>query len=834
MLDSTIKNLLRITVFLCALTSSYIFSQELSELIDAELTTSEVEGQAAAAAAQAPTYQPHIINDIMIVGNKYIETEAIRSKVPFKKGDEFDPSKTGPFIKQLYGLGYFDQINVLGEALPNNQMNLYVAVQEGKRIDAFVFEGNDNLGEKLINEKLKLDTIKTMHPMQLKKMVAGLKKLYREKDYHLVEITPEYKEHDGTVTIVFHIDEGVQSFIKRVYFVGNRAISAKELRGIIFTREQWIISFMDKSGSYQPEAVEMDKHILEFHYQNNGYLAARVTDVDVVMGNDKQFTITFHIDEGDFYSIKDVHAPGNDLLSEEDLLPYLPIKPGDPYSKDKISKSIEMLRNTWGEFGYIFCDINPRIIPDEQTKEVSITFNSELGNKIFANRISISGNKKTRDKIIRRQLLVNEGDLITNRALERSKDRVEMLGFFDRKKGVNWKTIRIDDTTADLDLLIEEIKTGRVGFQLGTGGDPKSMTSPAKGFSVNLFWADTNAFGQGWQYNVGAEWARVAQSFNFNLANPWMFDRPIHGAFDFYLNRADYRDEVANVDNAVKERVLGGSFSLGFINSWYGNTSVLTQVGVENHNFANKPIANRSLPPVQRAEFQAILDRRFLFGTFGWLVASLGQDVRNHPMHPTKGWQWSIRGKVGISDDQPLEGCLDECRNFGFYRFDLDTSWYTPLIGNDILIFAAHAHVGLIRPINERNIPFRELFHIGGPATVRGFNYGQIGPFWRDTSVGAQNAFWVNTELIFPLSADYSTKAAVFYDGGAGWDTPDGCLLSPNLLSNNEFNYRHSIGFSFRMLKPTPMRIDWGFKLDRNRRRGESTSEVHFGAYREF
>ncbi|MEX2438033.1 MAG: outer membrane protein assembly factor BamA [Candidatus Babeliales bacterium] len=831
--------------------------ERLEEVVEAheqsELPQASINDEPATQNLSLPTEQMHRINDIIVRGNRYIEAEAILNKVPFRSGDQFNPMLTGDIIKSLYNLGYFEQINIMGEPLPDNRMNLYIIVQEGKRIAGFEFVGNDHMGEKTIrlqgksgkpNEptirgKINLDTIKVLHPQQIKKVVSELKKMYQEKDYHLVEITPEYKEIDDAVIVIFNIKEGIRSYIKRVYFKGNKAIPSKKLRSVIFTREDWVLGFLDKSGSYQPDAIEMDKHGLQYFYQNHGYLTARVTDVDVVMDPDtKQYAVTFTIDEGDFYTVSDVHAPGNDLLAEEYILPFLPLKPGSPYSREKMNKSIEVLRNTWGEFGHIFADIIPQVIPDEEKKTVAITFISELGQKIYANRISITGNNKTREAVIRRQILVDEGELITHRKMERSKDRIEGLGYFDRKKGINWKTTRVDDATADLELLIEEIKTGKVGFQLGTGGDPKSIMSPAKGFAFSVFLSDANAFGQGWQYNFGAEIAQTAQSFNINLSNPWMWDKPILGALDLYVNRSNYGEEIKNAANDVTERVVGASLSLGFLSNlgnWLEETSFLTQIGVQNFDYAQPPIASPNLPEEQRIEFQKFLNSQFLFGTLGWFSAKVGQDVRNHPAHATRGYQWSLNGKVGGSGKNnrfEKQGISFDISQFGFYKVDFDTVWYTPIIGEDTLILGVHAHAGTSRAFDCCNIPYRELYHIGGPGTVRGYTYGQIGPFWRDTSLGARNAFWVNAELIFPVTPDYSTKVAVFYDGGAGWSIPPTSSLTPPLLINNNFNYRHAIGFSIRLQRPMPISIDWGFKLDK--RRGEKTSEIHFGAFREF
>jgi outer membrane protein insertion porin family len=230
---------------------------------------------------------------------------------------------------------------------------------------------------------------------------------------------------------------------------------------------------------------------------------------------------------------------------------------------------------------------------------------------------------------------------------------------------------------------------------------------------------------------------------------------------------------------------------------------------------------------------QTFIDRRFASGTTSFVNIFLGQDVRNHPVFPNKGYFWSLVSRVGI----PVGDST-----FGYTKTDFDATWLTPLIGEYDLVFLLHGHAGIVGSLSNKIIPYRDLYNVGGPGTVRGFEFGQIGPQLFTSSIGAKKAFWINAELIFSITQDQSVRGLVFYDGGAGWDTPlsnfqkDLLQLATNrgALTNNAFRYRHSIGFGIRLLNPAPIRVDWAFKLDRNRRRGESFFEVHFSMNQEF
>jgi outer membrane protein insertion porin family len=286
---------------------------------------------------------------------------------------------------------------------------------------------------------------------------------------------------------------------------------------------------------------------------------------------------------------------------------------------------------------------------------------------------------------------------------------------------------------------------------------------------------------------------------------------------------------------------MGGSLHAGYMYSgWAPNTFLRSILGIEDIKLNTRPTIStfaKSLPG--GPAYQRIISDQFKDGSMAYLNIEFGQDIRNHIIHPSGGFQWSTIARVGFPT-----------RKFGFLKLDLDYSWYTSLIDEFGLVLGFHTHFGYVRSLRKKTIPFKELFNIGGPASVRGFEWGEISPSFvlnpkrrndefdmgrLGEPIGGTKAFFVNLELTFPIKKDHTLKGAIFYDGGSGWGTP--CLpISPTeykmFIRNSSFDYRQTIGIGFRMLQPQNLKVDWGFKLDR--RPGEKAYEVHFSAYKQF
>jgi outer membrane protein insertion porin family len=776
---------------------------------------------------ELPYFKERTISSITIEGNNLVSSETILSKVPYAVGDTFRAFKSAEMIQLLFALGYFKNIQLFAEDSSESQVDLFIVVDEKKRLEKIVIENNKHLSYEEIEKKFKLSEIITLDEQGLESLSLQIKKLYSEKDYHNVILETRLEEVDPqTVRAHITVQEGKKTHVKRVFFKGNCAISESLLRSLTFTREDWLLGFLDKAGSYQKEALDFDKYTIENYYQNNGFLAAQVTEIVTEKEpreKSNDVYVTFNIDEGELYRVSAVRAPGNDIFTEEELLQVIPIRPGELYSKEKIRNTMETLRILWGEKGYIYAEIEPSVVPDMENKTVEIEFVSSLGDQVFVNRINIQGNRKTRDHIIRRLIKFNEGDLLTASKLEFAKNSTEATGFFDPKNGVNWKIVRLDEDKADVNLILKERPTGRFNAQIGFGGSDTNIQSPTTTFNVGMNLADINAWGTGVSYNFSLNYSAQDRSFNFDVFSPWIFNRPIGIGSNIVLRKMTY-EEFRQVSQKPTESIFGGSGILRFLIPQFNFINTQIEVGAQriNYNTITAQVMNRD--PLANTVFQNVLNNLFVSGNLIWLNMSFAQDFRNNPVFPSRGYQWVTSLRFGLPHQK---------NDFGFVKLEADAQWLTPLINEYDLILKLHGFLGLTHIFNGYTVPYKELFHIGGPATVRGFEFGQIGPQIFDNSLGGKKAFVFNAELLFPVTADQSIKGVLFYDGGAGWDTPNPAIAQP-YLRNNSFDFRHAIGFGIRVTKPTPVRVDVGFKLDRRKRDGEPASRIHFGMNQEF
>lgn len=783
------------------------------------------------------------INDIIIVGNHTTPREAMLNYIPYHIGEYFNIQRSGQLIRSLYdGLKRFRNITLKGDIIGNELINLYIIVDEKKPLKDITFIGNKNLPETEIRKKINLE-IPAIDAEELKVIGEQIKKLYYEKGFQNVTISPELIiDTDNKAIAKFTIDEGKKSRIRRIMFKGNNHISDKELRDILFTKEEWVLSFVDKTGTYHPERLEADKHMIEQQYQNQGFLHAKVIDTTIeAEPGTNILNITFIIEEGDRYTISEVHAPGNDIVSEEFLLTNIPIKPGQYYSREMIGNTIKMIEFLWGNMGYIFASVDPSVQPDEDTHTVAISFNSDIGKKVTLHHITFKGNQKTRDKVIRRRISLQEGSILTQGQMDTSRNSVASLGYFDPRDGVNWKLRRRTEDEADLDLILKESKTGQASFQLGFGGAGAKVNSVLSGFNVKGTIADTNLFGSGATINLEGSWSKDEQTLIFHLAQPWLFDKPISGAMDIYHRRPSY-DQLRHVARTINSKITGAALTTGFLTNprwrFFNAAQILFSLGADSVKYSNPPvpvIGQSDLPKgitqaVALAQFTEILDKEFTPGEYVWLSNHLEQDKRNHPIHTSRGHKWKLTSKLAMpSFDRHTSGMAGDtqCRKIGFGKIFFDYTWYTPLINEYDLVFKLHLFFGFAAPLKKRSIPFGELYHIGGDTSVRGFVYGEIGPKFLGDTIGGKKAFFLNAELTFPITQDMTMKGVLFYDGGAGWDNPYVANVNPAFITSNTFDYRHAVGFGIRMLRPMPIHVDWGFKLDP--RDGERESQVHFG-----
>jgi outer membrane protein insertion porin family len=766
----------------------------------------------------------YVIEKILISGNKNIKKEIILNSIPYEEGIFFDASKSDVAIHNLYSLGHFRQIQLEGEVVGNKKMHLHVVIEEKKLLGELKIEGNKKISYKKFDEKLQLSKFTNVDEEMLHQIAENIKKIYQEENRHFVKVSTELisdKENPNKVLAIITIAEGPKSQVARVFFKGNSHILDRKLRKHLFTREKWLLGFVDSAGSYNEEALEMDKHRIEYLYRDNGYLMAKVYKTDIKFSKDKKnISIMFYIKEGEQFIVDSIDVPGDEIFLKEELLPLVVLEKDQPFSQTNLVSSINKLRDLWGEKGYIYADVYPQVKPNETTNKVSVVFHIDRGKKLYTNRVFITGNTVTRDKVIRRQLDIIDGDLITTKKLQKSKASVEYLSFFERD-GVNWKMHRISDTLADLEMNVQEAKTGHLNFNLTYGSDQNNPERSLKGM-ISI--EKNNLCGLGWDIGgmIEANRHRI-KKLETHFFDPHIFDTNIAGGINLYKRWEEY-DQWTHTTPSPIQRVAGGNleFALG-LPKIDKHLKLHLELGYERIR-NNDPVAtgpNKEL-------FEPIVRRTFQKGSLKWLGLDLIKDTRNHQVYPNKGY------KLVLSTKTAPPGFNSK---YGFFKVEAHGSCYTTLMGVDTLVIANQLKLSHITTFGKKIIPYKELFHMGGQSTVRGHLWGGIGPAWiTGDPLGARNAAQFNTELIFPLIEDYSMKAHLFYDTGAGWHTPKENLIYTYdektkeripLFRRNSFDLRHSVGFGINLTKPFPAKIDWGFKLDRKRDRGESPHEFH-------
>ncbi len=759
----------------------------------------------------------YIIRKIIVQGNKHIKEASILNGIPYKEGDLFDASLSSAAINNLYSLGHFGQVEISAEVLEDKGLALYVMVEEKKLLEDLKICGNKSIKTSKIKEKLNLGKLATIDAETLHHISLGIKKLYAEESRHFVTvetaIVPNEENPDKAVAQIT-VNEGESSSVLYVLFKGNCHIDDRKLRSFLFTRENWLFSFTDGAGTFSEDQLEMDKHRIEYFYRDNGYLMAKVPKAEVIYSNNqKHIKIVFHVQEGDIFHVKSIQAPGDDLFTEKELLSHVALEVDKPFSQSKLVKSINKLKDLWGDKGYIYADVYPQIKPNEETKEVDVTFHSERGNKLHANRISITGNLVTRDKVIRRQLTIFEGDLITTTKLQESKIGVEYLSFFDRE-GIAWKLHRVSDNLSDLEMHVVETKTGSANLQFTYGSDRYSPRPSLKG-QISI--EKTNLCGKGWEIGGSAQASRHRlQRIEAHFFDPHLFDSNVSFGIYGYSRWLEY-EQWKSLSKSPVQVTTGGNVKFGFsLPAIDKRLHLILDVGLED--IRNKDIDLGD--PRLDVDFAPVVRRIFQEGTMFWIGLDLVKDTRNHQVYPNQGY------KITLSSKTAIPGLNNQ---FGFLATEVQGSCYNALIGVDSLVLATHVKLSHLERLGKHHIiPYKELYHMGGQTTVRGHVWGGIGPAWKNGDpLGAQNAILFNAELIFPLIPDYSMKAHFFYDAGAGWDTPKNDIRNVCNIRRDHFDLRHTAGFGLNLLKPMPAKVDWGFKLDRRKTEGESAHEFH-------
>lgn len=785
------------------------------------------------------TEQTPAIESITVAGNSLVRTETILHSMPYQVGGQYREADSGRTIEKIYALGAFRQIVIEKEARDNNTVALFVTVTEKPQLTGITFEGNHGISTQKLTEIAGTANLQTVDESSAALLANRLKKEYRDNDYHHVRITP-YIEQEGEnknrASLRFVIEEQGRSKIRTIRFQGNTTLSERALRGHLMSHENWLFGFLSGAGTYNPDMLEYDKQVIGMLYNDHGHLTAQVTDTKVTFADDgsNSIDILFTIHEGPVYTIKEIGISPDPDVPPFVLNRFLQQQAGDVYKASALRETMQALESFYGQQGYIDVRVNPSIIPEANANFVSVFFNIEKGERWRLNRINITGNFVTQDHVIRRQIELEEGDVITTFAMDRSKNNVEYLSYFDEQNGVNWKKHRVGKDLIDLELQVKEKHQREFGGGLDFG---PGKGSSEEGIKMNCYGKLNNVGGLGWDTSFLLRGSRKGFSqFSFNIIQPYLLESGVGCTLDVSYQKMIYEqwrwvspeptENVFGVTGALHiplpfiDRRLSLRLESGFELTRNNKFRRSTQEGVEEE-VPNLSIIN--VHPSEHPRMQALLDQKLQPGTLKWIGIDLVKNTRNHPVYPNDGYRLALSTKwapPGINS------------TFQYLKTTLNASWYTPLIGTDSLVLCLHGQAGYAENTGSGSIPYRELFNLGGQHTLRGFTWGQVAPSWDyQNPLGGKKSLYFGAELIFPVLNNYNMKMHLFYEAGSAWNTPREGIVGQyaSHIRNDNFNLRHTVGIGLNIIRPQPMKISFGYKLDRNGKLNERPYEFHIG-----
>ena len=716
-----------------------------------------------------------LVQEVQIAGNQRIETDVVLLRINTRRGNPMDPKVIREDIRSIMGTGYFRSVVVETEEVPEGVQVIF-RVEERPTIREILYEGNKALELKDFEKVVTLKPNQFLNIAELKENVEKIRKLYANEGYFRAVVEYETRpQENNQVSVAFKMEENKEIKIRRVLFLGNRVFPDKKLRKVIESKKKGLLSFVTGSGAYKEDVVRDDVTRLTLFYLDNGYLQFSAKPPQTLTAENGMY-IVFILEEGEQYKIRSVRWENATEEEEAHFRTLEKLHPGETFSRVKLQQDIEAMTEYYADQGYAFADVAPLYFPEESTRTVDITYQVKKGEKVYIGDIRVNGNTKTRDKVIRRELEIAEGDLYSGSKLRKSKEEINRLGFFET---VNLST-QPGTSENRLDMVVD-VKEGQTGTL--SGGAGFSSTDQFV-FMANI--TQSNLFGRAQVLSLVAEIGGTRQNFMLSFTEPWLFDIPLSLGFDVFNTDREYED--------FTRAGLGGAFRLGyeFFEHIRGNVMYKYE-DVEVSDVEN------DAPITLKAE-----EGR---STTSSVTFSAVQDTLDNPLYP-------LRGFLNIASAEIAGTFLGGDNDF--YKLRLDTGWYIPFFLDTT--FHVRGRVGVGYGIGDDALPVFERFFVGGISTVRGFDVRSLGPEVEGTVIGGNKELIMNLEFIFPIVPQMKLRGLVFFDAGNAFSEDESIRFQA---------LRLSVGAGIRWFSPMgPLTFVLGFPLDREE--DEDSSAVQF------
>ena len=739
------------------------------------------------AATDKPAADKAVVTDkisaVRVKGNRRIEAAAVLQAVRVTPGDKLDRDKVDADLRAIYKLGHFSDVQAQTETVDGGIVLEYV-VQEKPVVREIKVEGAKEISADKVREAVEIKPNSIFSSKDLQKSIKKVKKLYADDGYYLAEVeATTVKRSDTELNLVFRIKEGEKVLIQTISFDGNRAYKDKKLKKVMETSEKWMFSWLTGAGTYKEEVLKNDAALITDMYMNNGYVNVKVGEPKVDLLPDKTgLKVSIGITEGDQYRIGTLGFKGELLESNDVLLSKLKEKSGNMFSRSDLRTDVFTLTDLYADKGYAFANAAPLTKINVDSHTIDINFEMEKGEKVHIDRINIAGNPKTRDKVVRRELRLDEGDLYSSTAMKRSKQNLMNTGYFEEANLVTVKGSAPDKL--DLNVEVKEKPTGT--FSVGAG------YSSLDGIIGQGSVQQANFLGLGLKVSAAASFGSKSQTYNLGLTDPYFLDSKWTVGGDLYRNERDYLDYT--------RRATGGDIKAGYPISDSLSTFWL-------YKYEKKEIFDQSAALLQNIHIGSILAPETT-STTSAIQASLNSNTTDYRLDPSSGM---------------INMILLEFAGLGgsnrYLRYLTEHTVFHPIPWGGVV--SARGTLGYIQGLGKE-IPIDEKFYLGGISSLRGYSSRTVSPNkptivpHQDTNglitdettrvyLGGAMEAVANLEYTFPLLKEAGLKGVVFFDAGN----------SDNNLNDTFSNILTSYGAGIRWFSPIgPLRLEYGFPIN--------------------
>ncbi|GFO61590.1 outer membrane protein assembly factor BamA [Geomonas silvestris] len=737
------------------------------------------------------------IASVQIKGNRRIETAAILPAVHVKPGELLDPAQVDADLRAIYKLGHFRDVRAEVEKV-DGAVALFYVVQEKPVVREVKFEGTKEISTDKVRDALGIKPNTIFSPKELQQGVKKVKKLYSDDGYYLAEVeTSTTPRSESELNLLVKVKEGDKVLIRTINFTGNHAFSARKLKKSMETGEKWMFSWLTGAGTYKEEMLKNDVQLLTEFYMNNGYVNVKVGEPKVDLLPDKTgLTVSIGISEGEQYKIGKLAFSGDLLESRDVLMKKLTTKTGQLFSRSALRTDVVGLTDLYADKGFAFANASPGLHINPEDRTVDITFEMEKGQLVHIDRINIAGNAKSRDKVLRRELRLEEGELYSATGLKRSKQNLMNTGFFEDASLTTVKGSRSD--LLDLNVEVKEKPTGT--FSVGAGYS--SLDGVIGQGSVQ----QANFLGLGLKATAAVSFGSKSQTYNLGLTDPYFMDTKWTVGADVYRTERQYLDYT--------RRATGGDIKAGY--SLSDNLSTFWL-----YKYEQKEIRDESVGLLQSIHLGTIVapDRS---SSTSSITASLTNNTTDYRIDPSLGFINTLSIEfAGLGGSNR------------FLRYVTEHTYFHPVAFGSVA--SVRGTLGYIQGLGK-GVPIDERFYLGGISSLRGYAGRTVSPYlapWVTTNdyngneTTAQNHVYLgglmeavaNVEYTFPLLKDAGLKGVVFFDAG-------NC---DNTFKSTFGSVLTSYGFGFRWFSPIgPLRLEYGIPLNPRQGVDSSSGKLEF------